>query len=75
MKQKLLLLFIFCLLFSLVAIAQERTITGIVTNKEDGKPLSGVTVKVVSGKASAQTNAKGAFSINVPSLVKSLEFS
>ncbi|MRX48529.1 SusC/RagA family TonB-linked outer membrane protein [Pedobacter puniceum] len=67
---------LFILLFvALNAIAQERTVTGVVTSAEDGLPLPGVSVRVKGGTASTQTNANGQYSISVPSATSILIFS
>ena len=58
---KLLLGFLFILISSSV-IAQERTVTGKVTDPE-GKPVQGVTVKIKNTTNSTITNANGEFSI------------
>jgi len=71
---KKLLQSLFILLFvATTAMAQDRTITGTVTSKEDGLPIPGVSVKAVGSKAAVQTGADGKFSIRVASTVKSLE--
>ena len=54
--------------------AQDQTITGVVTAKEDGLPLPGVSVLVVGTKIGTQTGGDGQFSIVVPSSAKQLEF-
>ena len=41
--------------------AQERTVTGTVTDSSTGSPLSGVTVSVQGGLQSAQTRDNGSF--------------
>jgi len=47
--------------------AQNRTVTGTVTSKEDGLPIPGVTVKVKGSTLGAQTTASGKFILpNVP---------
>lgn len=46
--------------------AQNRTVTGTVTAKEDGLPIPGVTVIVKGTTVGTQTNAAGKFSISVP---------
>ncbi|ALL04016.1 hypothetical protein AQ505_00025 [Pedobacter sp. PACM 27299] len=56
------------------AIAQDRTVTGTVTDKSDGKPLPGVTVRIVGGKGGTQTGANGKYSVTAPSSA-TLEFS
>lgn len=48
------------------ALAQQRTITGIVTGSDDGKPLPGVTVRVQGANGGAQTNANGKFTLQLP---------
>jgi TonB-linked SusC/RagA family outer membrane protein len=55
--------------------AQNRTITGTVTSKDDGLPLPGVSVTVSGTSMGTQTNASGKFSLNVPASAKSLRFS
>jgi len=47
--------------------AQNRTITGTVTAKEDGLPIPGATVKIKGSTAGTQTNAAGKFTLSVPS--------
>lgn len=44
--------------------AQTRTITGTVTEKEEGGPLPGVSVMVKGSKTGTQSNAQGKFSIS-----------
>jgi TonB-linked SusC/RagA family outer membrane protein len=59
MKQILtIMLFFFCT----GLYAQQKTVTGTVTDKDLGKPLVGVTVK--SGQATVITDVNGKFSIN-----------
>ncbi|SHG79372.1 SusC/RagA family TonB-linked outer membrane protein [Pedobacter caeni] len=57
------------------AMAQERTITGKVTAKEDGNPLPGVTVKIKNLRSGTQTASDGRFSLQVPAGSTTLEFS
>ncbi|WP_316760208.1 TonB-dependent receptor [Pedobacter aquatilis] len=66
MKRKLLkcLLFFMVLLVTKVS-AQERTITGVVTSKDDGLPILGVSVKVINSKIGVSTGADGTYSIKV----------
>src|SRR4029079_5498304 len=70
-KSILLLLVTFC---SLVAISQDIVVTGKVTNKETGKPVENVTVKVKNNTTTALTNSEGNFSITVPSKESVLTF-
>ena len=63
MKQKLLLGLL--MLFTLTSIAQQRTVTGVVTD-DKGVPLSGVSVTIKGTTTGTITSADGAFSLNVP---------
>lgn len=74
MKQKLLLVVI-AVLYCFVAFAQNRTITGRVTSKEDGQPLPGVSVKVKGTNIGVSTSADGKYSLSVPPSATILEFS
>jgi TonB-linked SusC/RagA family outer membrane protein len=73
MKKILQSLLIFALLFS-VAYAQNRTVTGTVTDKT-GLPVPGVTVKGKGSNAVTATSSDGKFSINLPASVTIIEFS
>ena len=57
------------------AIAQDRTITGTVTGKEDGLPLPGVSVKIKGAAGGTTTAADGKYSIRITSQASALEFS
>ena len=46
--------------------AQNRTVTGTVTAKEDGLPIPGATVKVKGSSTGTQTNTAGKFTLSVP---------
>jgi TonB-dependent starch-binding outer membrane protein SusC len=71
---KKLLQSLFILLFvATTAMAQDRTITGTVTSKEDGLPLPGVSVKVKGSSIGASTNANGKFTLVVKGSVSALE--
>lgn len=72
--RKTLLLLSAVFLFILTAAAQNRTITGRVTD-EKGTPVEGVTVTSSDGKQGTQTDKDGKYSISVPASVKSLNFS
>jgi TonB-linked SusC/RagA family outer membrane protein len=74
MKKLLQSLFIL-LLIAHSAIAQDRTVTGTVTDQAEGKPLPGVTVRLVGAAGGTLTNANGEFTVKAPSSVTSLEFS
>jgi len=73
---KKLLQSLFILLFiATSAIAQDRTITGTVTGKDDGMPLPGVSVKIKGATGGTTTGADGKFTIRVASTASTLEFS
>ncbi len=48
-----------------VSFAQNRTITGKVTDSKDGSPLANVSVTVAGTRTGTQTGADGSFSISV----------
>ncbi|MFC4262868.1 SusC/RagA family TonB-linked outer membrane protein [Ferruginibacter yonginensis] len=61
-------------LFSFVAFAQTKTVTGTVTD-DKGATVSGVSVTVKGSKNGVSTNADGTFKINVPTNATTLSFS
>jgi TonB-linked SusC/RagA family outer membrane protein len=61
------------LLFVLTASAQERTVTGRVTN-EKNEPVEGVSVTSLESKQGTQTNSNGDFSLTLPASAKTLVF-
>jgi TonB-linked SusC/RagA family outer membrane protein len=75
MKRKLLAFLLLCLFAITSVIAQNKTITGKVTAREDGLPLPGVSVKVTGTQIGTQTDANGNFAISVSPSAKTLEFS
>ena len=74
MKKLLQSLFVM-MLFAISAMAQQRTITGTVTGKEDGLPIPGVSVRVKGTKSGSLTGAAGKYSISVPKGSVELVFS
>lgn len=74
MKRLVLSLFLF-LVAAGFAVAQNRTISGTVTGKDDGLPLPGVSVKAVGSQASAVTDAQGKYSLGIASNTISITFS
>ncbi|SEN15214.1 TonB-linked outer membrane protein, SusC/RagA family [Mucilaginibacter gossypiicola] len=65
--KKLLLVSLCLLVLSMTQVfAQNRTVTGTVTAKDDGLPIPGVTVKVKGTTIGTQTNAAGKFSLSIP---------
>ncbi|WP_460945837.1 SusC/RagA family TonB-linked outer membrane protein [Spirosoma daeguense] len=62
----------FFLLATATLQAQNRTISGVVTSKEDGQPLPGTNIVVQGTTVGAQTDASGKFSIQLPAGAKKL---
>jgi TonB-linked SusC/RagA family outer membrane protein len=60
-------------LFVQPAMAQNKVITGKVTDKKDGSPLIGVTVSASAGTGT-QTSVDGTFRLSVPSTTTALNF-
>jgi len=67
-------LLVAAMLFCNMALAQ-RTITGVVTDAENGEPLIGANVLVVGTSSGAVTDLDGSYSIDLPSDATQLEFS
>jgi TonB-linked SusC/RagA family outer membrane protein len=57
------------------AIAQERTITGTVTGKDDGLPLPGVSVKIVGTQNGTSTDGNGKFALKAAAGAAAIEVS
>jgi TonB-dependent SusC/RagA subfamily outer membrane receptor len=74
MKKILLSLFVFMLIAG-TTVAQNRTITGTVTDQSDGRPLPGVSVRAKGAVGGSQTGSDGKYSLSVPQGAASLEFS
>jgi len=55
------------LLIAQISFAQNRVISGKVTDSKDGSGVSGATVSVKGSRIATQTTADGSFSISVPS--------
>lgn len=64
---KNIVLSLFCLLAALPVLAQERTVSGHVTDGTSGLPMIGATVMVPGTKTGTTTDADGAFTLKVPS--------
>jgi TonB-linked SusC/RagA family outer membrane protein len=77
MKLKHTLLLIIGLLFgcTLTGYAQNKIITGTVTDSTSNKPVVGVNILVVGTSTGGITDKKGKYSISVPSLHDTLRFS
>src|ERR1700733_15385819 len=67
MKKLLLVSLCFLMLCITQVFAQNRTVTGTVTAKDDGLPIPGVTVKIKGTNSGVQTSTSGKFTISVPS--------
>jgi TonB-linked SusC/RagA family outer membrane protein len=74
MKKLLTNLFLL-LFFAISASAQQRTISGTVTGKEDGKAIPGVSVKVIGAAGGTMTNNEGRYTISVAQGATALQFS
>ncbi|WP_460571580.1 SusC/RagA family TonB-linked outer membrane protein [Flaviaesturariibacter terrae] len=72
--RKMLLLGVGMQLFSLSLLAQDRTISGRVTD-ENGQPIPSVSVQIKGTNRGTVTDANGNYTITVPSGTKALTFS
>ncbi|HEY2583112.1 MAG TPA: carboxypeptidase-like regulatory domain-containing protein, partial [Mucilaginibacter sp.] len=66
MKKLLLVSLCFLMLCITQVFAQNRTVTGTVTAKDDGLPIPGVSVKIKGTTTGVQTGTNGKFTINAP---------
>jgi TonB-linked SusC/RagA family outer membrane protein len=74
--RKIALLLTCILVFSIhVVFAQSRTVTGSVTDADDGSTLPGVSVVVKGTSIGTVTDIEGEFSLNVPNDAETLVFS
>ena len=64
MKKILHVSVVFLLLFASQVFAQNRTVTGTVTGKDDGLPLPGVSVRVQGTTTGTVTGGDGKYSVN-----------
>ncbi|MBK7558119.1 MAG: TonB-dependent receptor [Chitinophagaceae bacterium] len=72
--RKLILIVSAVFVFVLHAAAQNRTVTGKVTD-DKGAPVEGVSVTSADGKQGTQTDKEGIYSISLPASVRTLMFS
>ena len=68
-----------CMLLSITLLAQDRVVTGKVTDSKDGTPVVGASVQPRGERTGTSTAADGSFSISVPAgtntlVVTSAEF-
>ncbi|EDM38821.1 putative outer membrane protein [Pedobacter sp. BAL39] len=75
MKHQFTLIIILVTLFFSQGYAQDRTVTGTVTQQSDRVPLSGVVVTVKGTKKSTATNSDGKYSIGLSGNENTLIFS
>lgn len=73
--RKLVSLLSLLLLCTLHLAAQDKTVTGKVTDEKDGSPLSGVSVTVKGTTIGTTTGADGSFRLSVPASARTLVFS
>lgn len=69
-----LLLGLMFMVVTVAASAQERTVTGKVTDQQTGLPMQGVSVKVKGTNTGTSTNADGDYTIKAPSSESILVF-
>lgn len=72
MLARLTLVGLFACVLSLFSQAQNKTISGKVTDSKDGSVLAGASVVVKGSKVGAQTGADGTFKLSVPSTATAL---
>ncbi|MDF2380943.1 SusC/RagA family TonB-linked outer membrane protein [Nostoc ellipsosporum NOK] len=60
---------------SLLAFAQDKSVTGRVTDLKTGNPMGNVSVRVKNGTQTTRTDSSGLFTIQVPSTESILSFS
>jgi iron complex outermembrane receptor protein len=64
-----------CVLLTQSVFAQDKVITGKVTDSKDGSAVAGATVQPKGSRKGTSTNTDGSFSISVPADVKTLVIS
>jgi len=60
------------LLITQVAISQNKTVTGRVTDSKDGSPIPGASVLIKGSTGGTNTNPEGSFTLSVPSSATAL---
>jgi len=74
MKKAGTILLIFLSAIQLRAFAQAQKVSGVVTDRETGRPLPGVSILLKDGEMIGATDASGRFSVDVPALSIPLVF-
>ena len=76
MSAKTLFSALLCTVFSFVlhsaVYAQDKTVTGKITDSKDGSPVVGATIQAKGTRTGTSTRADGTYSITVPAGVTSL---
>jgi len=65
-KRLFMMLALLLVLFGMPALAQDRVVTGKVTDLKDGQPIVGASVLVKGTNIGTQTKTDGSFSLNAP---------
>jgi TonB-dependent starch-binding outer membrane protein SusC len=73
--RKLVSIFVAFVLFTTQTFAQEKTVTGKVTDEKDGSPLPGVSVTVKGTSTGTTTGTDGSFRLIIPASARTLVFS
>ncbi len=73
--KRLLALVLPLLCFSIATFAQEKTVTGKVTDLKTGSPIAGASVLVKGTKLGTSTTTDGSFTLKTPSTAKTLVIS
>ena len=68
--KRLLALVLPLLCFSIATFAQEKTVTGKVTDLKTGSPIAGASVLVKGTKLGTSTTTDGSFTLKTPSTAK-----
>jgi len=66
--------FVLVMMFSGTLLAQNKRVTGKVTDEADGSPMPGVSVVATGTTVGTITDANGTYSLSIPSTAKSLTF-
>ncbi|MBC7850763.1 MAG: SusC/RagA family TonB-linked outer membrane protein, partial [Chitinophagaceae bacterium] len=69
------MLFLFVSFVPLALLAQDRVITGKITDSKDGSPVTGASITPKGSSGGTTTSAEGTFSISVGSAVRTLVIS
>ncbi|MDP1841833.1 MAG: SusC/RagA family TonB-linked outer membrane protein [Sediminibacterium sp.] len=73
-KNMLVALTLMLTVFTIQAFAQDKVVTGRVTDSKDGSSLINITVQLKGSKTATQTDSAGIFKIKVPDLPATLVF-